>query len=63
MRFEKEGQAVMNMSLNLSYCEKVDFIRRIHIAKQMILNFKMDLDNKTTFLKKLKRKKHISHKF
>ena len=39
----------MNMSLNLSYSEKLDFVRRIHMAKEMILYYKIDLDIKNAF--------------
>jgi hypothetical protein len=62
VRFEKEGLAVMNISLNLSYSEKLDFIRRIHMAKEMILYYQIDLNSKTEFFKDLKSKKFISKK-
>ena len=39
IRFEKEGQIVKNISMNLSYGEKSDFVRRINIAKEMILYY------------------------
>jgi hypothetical protein len=31
--FEKEGHALISLSLNLSYIEKSDFVRRVTMAK------------------------------
>jgi hypothetical protein len=37
--FEKEAQILVNLSLNLSYIEKMDFVRRTHMAKEMMMFF------------------------
>lgn len=63
LRFEKEGQAVLNLSLNLSHTEKLDFLRRIQMAKEMILFYKIDLQNKLTFFDEVSKRKFISPKF
>jgi len=39
VRFEKEASALNNLSLNLSRYEKMDFVRRSHTAKDMIMKF------------------------
>jgi len=37
--FEKEAHILVNLSLNLSYIEKMDFVRRTHMAKEMMMLF------------------------
>jgi len=61
--FEKEGLSVFNISLELSYREKTDFIKRVAMAREKMLYFNIDLNNKSEFFKKLRKKKYISDKF
>lgn len=62
IRFEREAQALNNLSLNLSHYEKLDYVRRSHMAKDVMMHFKNDLDIKERFFTKLKKKKFISKK-
>lgn len=39
VNFEREGLALKNMSQNISYVEKVDFIRRCNTAKEMLVYY------------------------
>lgn len=48
--------------MNLSYYEKMDFVRRSHMAKLMMMHFMDDVNNKEKFLSKLKKKQFISTK-
>ena len=52
-----------NLSLNLSFYEKMDFVRRSHMAKEMMMHFTNDLEVKDEFLHKLTKKHFISPKF
>ncbi|CDW84134.1 cora-domain-containing protein [Stylonychia lemnae] len=63
LRFEIEAQALNNLSLNLSHFEKLDYVRRSHMAKDVMMSFENDLDIKEKFFRKLKNKKFISNKF
>lgn len=51
--FEKEAHALINLSLNLSYYEKMDFVRRSHMAKEMMMYFDEELDIKFKFFKQM----------
>jgi hypothetical protein len=51
--FEKEGVALINLGHNLSHFEKMDFVRRSHTAKEYMLLFNEEIDNKSIFLKDL----------
>eukprot|EP00347_Sterkiella_histriomuscorum_P022677 403337571 len=62
LRFEPEAQALNNLSLNLSHNEKLDYVRRSHMAKDMMLWFDNDLQIKQKFFKSLKKKAFISTK-
>lgn len=46
VRFEREAMALNNLSLNLSHYEKLDYVRRSHMAKDVMLHFENDLDIK-----------------
>ena len=59
---DREGQALNNLSLNLSFYEKLDFVRRCHYAKDVMMQFESCLDNKERFFIKLRRKEFISPK-
>ncbi|CDW75366.1 manganese resistance protein [Stylonychia lemnae] len=63
MRFEREAQALNNLSLNLSQHERLDYVRRSHLAKDVMMTFKSELKTKKLFLSKLKKQKFISNKF
>jgi hypothetical protein len=56
IKFEKEAQALNNLSLNLSYSERLDFVRRCHMAKETMLAFELDLANKKNFYDSIKKK-------
>ena len=45
--FEKETQALDNLSRNLSHVEKMDFARRAHEAKQAMIIFKLEIKSKS----------------
>ena len=51
--FEKEGHALINLSMNLSYYEKMDFVRRSHMAREMMTHFSDEIDNKEYFFRML----------
>ena len=55
LRFEREAQALNNLSLNLSHFEKLDYVRRSHMAKDVMMSFDNDLDIKEKFFIKLKK--------
>lgn len=52
-KFELEAHALKNLSLNLSYYEKMDFVRRSHMAKEMMVYFNGELENKMRFMEEL----------
>jgi hypothetical protein len=62
LSFEKEAQALNNLSMNLSIYEKMDFVRRSHMAKLMMMHFQEDINNKQRFLERLRKKKFITVK-
>jgi len=59
-RFEKEAQSINNLSMNLSANEKMDFLRRIYMAKETIIHLDSHLSVKLTFINKLAKKKSYS---
>lgn len=63
LRLESESKALNNLSINLSSSERIEFSRRVHIAKTMIMDLDEDIEIKKEFLSKLKNKKFISKKF
>jgi hypothetical protein len=60
--FKLEANCLTNLSMNLSHIEKSDFVRRSHMAKKMMMQFREDLNVKYDFLKVLKKKRLISRK-
>eukprot|EP00347_Sterkiella_histriomuscorum_P022486 403338312 len=62
VRFEREAQALNNLSLNLSHYEKLGYVRRSHMAKDVMLHFESDLEIKHKFLKSLMKKDFTSTK-
>jgi hypothetical protein len=60
--FEREANSLNNLSINLSHVEKSDFVRRSHMAKEMMMHFNEDINMKFDFLKVLKKKNIISQK-
>jgi hypothetical protein len=40
-KFMLEGHTLQNMSVNVSYSEKLDFIKRVHEAKRISVYFVM----------------------
>ena len=63
VRFEKEANALNNLSLNLSRYEKMDFVRRSHTAKDMVMRFDQDIFIKTGFITRLKNQAFVKRKF
>jgi hypothetical protein len=53
VRFEREAQALNNLSLNLSHYEKQGYARRSHMAKDIMLHFHQNLKIKDKFFKEL----------
>lgn len=62
LSFEKEAQALNNLSLNLSFYEKMDFVRRSHMAKEMMMHFTQEIEIKEAFLKSMLKKDFVSPK-
>lgn len=62
LRFEREAQALNNLSLNLSHYEKLDYVRRSHMAKDVMNQFQSDLEIKQQFFISLRKKDFISQK-
>jgi Mg2+ and Co2+ transporter CorA len=60
--FKLEANCLTNLSMNLSHIEKSDFVRRSHMAKKMMMQFRESLNVKYDFLKVLKKKRLISKK-
>ena len=60
--FEKESQALNNLSLTLSPNEKQDFLRRYHVARELMSLFQIDLENKKIFYDNIKKKVFRSSK-
>ena len=60
--FELEATCLSNLSMNLSHVEKSDFVRRSHMAKEMMMHFIEDIHCKYEFMKALKKKKYITKK-
>ncbi|CDW78186.1 -like mg2+ transporter [Stylonychia lemnae] len=60
--FDREAQALNNLSLNLSYQEKLGYVRRSHLAKDIMVHFQNDLEVKQQLFKKLQRQTFASPK-
>ena len=42
--FNRETTVLKNLSLSLTYHERMDFVRRIYLAQEMMKKFHMDLE-------------------
>ena len=52
-KFETEAQILNTLSMNLSHYEQLDFVRRSHMAKQMQMQFQMDVEIKEDFFRQV----------
>ena len=62
LNFNREAQALNDLSLNLSISENTDFLRRTQMALMMMKDFEQDLQVKQKFFLHLKKKVFISQK-
>ena len=56
IRCDREAHSIRNLSFQLSHLEKSDYIRRIHMAKEDMLKFNMDLNQLKDFYVEIQEK-------
>lgn len=56
-KFETEAQILNTLSMNLSHYEQLDFVRRSHMAKQMQMQFQIDMEIKDDFFRQVQQLK------
>jgi len=62
LRIKNEALALKNLAMNLSSNESSDYHKRSHMAHEILNYFIVDLNNKGSFFRSLKKKKFISPK-